>query len=307
MFFHTTYVVNEPANISTRYQWDLKVSILPVTGGWLVAILGRFVKTPIVSCSSSWTSCRCKIGRANSGNLWPVMKWWIQDKFQTCCLPQPYWHVYTLSYRSFNKRRGLPHEWLGISLQSARSVISLAISLLYLPIFSSLFSRVFSWSKSLPDSRLNISSLQLKTCSLASYFLHYVLCYSNDYILFLKNAKHQQVRRRIGDARRIATEFYWQDVVSTHTGIEIESILIILKISGEKWTSDGLTRLIYQLIIISSIRFISSCWSSNIATPQRLAGSNGTPSKGKQSQGVEPKMLVENHGICWLGLRVLRW
>ena len=53
---------------------------------------------------------------------------------------------------------------------------------IYLYLYSSLFSRVFSRSKSLPDSRLNISSIQLKTCSLASYFLHYVLCYNNDTI-----------------------------------------------------------------------------------------------------------------------------
>ena len=198
-------------------------------------------------------------------------------------------------HRSFNKRHGLPREWLGISLQSARSVISLAISLLYLPIFSSLFSRVFSWSKSLPDSRLNISSTQLKTCSLASYFLHYVyLCIMLQqwhYILFLKNAKHQQVRRRIGDARRIATEFYWQDVVSTHTGIEIDCVLYSkAQVKSEKvmdWPA--------WFTSWSSFHPLDSShhvWSSNIATPQRLAGSNGTPSKGKQSQGVEPKMLV---------------
>ena len=136
----------------------------------------------IVSCSSSWTSCRCKIA---NGQTVEIRGLYWNDESKTSSKLVVYRNLtdmFVHFHRSFNKRHGLPHEWLGISLQSARSVISLAISLLYLPIFSSLFSRVFSWSKSLPDSRLNISSIQLKTCSFASYFLHYVLCYNNDTI-----------------------------------------------------------------------------------------------------------------------------
>lgn len=104
----------------------------------------------IVSCSSSWTSCRCKIA---NGQTVEIRGLYWNDESTTSSKLVVYLNLTDMCihfHRSFNKRHGLPHEWLGISLQSARSVISLAISLLYLPIFSSLFSRVFSWSKSLP-------------------------------------------------------------------------------------------------------------------------------------------------------------
>ena len=125
-------------------------------------------------------------------------------------------------------------------------------------------------------------------------------------ILFLKNAKHQQVCRRIGDASRIATEFYWQAVVSTHTRLEIECRLIIFKSSGEKWKVMNWPAFTYQLVIISSIRFISS-WSGEYCHPQFVGGRvKWHPFKREtESRCGTPKCWSKIMGICFLSLRVL--
>ncbi len=168
---------------------------LDVSGSrWLVTTFGYFANPPIVSCSSSWTSCRCKIGRANGGNCgryWKVVWKPSQDPnllftatLQACV------YTFIIFHISFNKRHGL-HMciWRHVqerlyelwTFETTTSQMTWHSTLVrefffhlpsvfsvYIAIFSSLFSRLFPWSKSLPDWRLNIFSIQFKQWDLVS-------------------------------------------------------------------------------------------------------------------------------------------